>query len=149
MSAQNITIPRDFLAVDDDLEGSCNELSLMLSMLRERWFARDFQSIKSRTFVNSSFRFHVSILQLSIFFFMIRMGSKFSPLVGICTFRSGIAKLSSLLDGEHGLVVAVLEVHSEDLVDLVEHLGGSQVVRGKVGVLAGSTLDTIQLFLGS
>ena len=37
----------------------------------------------------------------------------------------------------------------EDLVDLVEHLGGSQVVRGKVGVLAGGTLDTIQLFLGS
>ena len=37
----------------------------------------------------------------------------------------------------------------EDLVDLVEHLGGSQVVRGKVGVLAGGTLDAIQLFLGS
>ena len=101
-----------FLALDDDLEGSCNELSLVLSMLRDRWFARDFQSIKSRTFVNSSFRFHVSILQLSIFFFMIRMSSKFSPLVGICTFRSGLAKLSSLLDGEHGLGVAVLEVHS-------------------------------------
>jgi len=71
------------------------------------------------------------------------MSSRFSPLVGICTLGAGLAKFSSLLDSEHGLGVAVLEVHSEDLVDLVEHLGGSQVVRGQVGVLAGGTLDAI------
>jgi len=62
---------------------------------------------------------------------------------------SGLAVLQGVIDGVHDGGVLVSDVHSNDLVSLVDHLGGGEVVSGQVGVLASGPLNAGELLLGS
>jgi len=66
----------------------------------------------------------------------------------LATVVASLAILHGIVDRVHHGGVFVSNVHTDELVSLVDHLGGGEVVGGKVGVLAGGSLDTGQLLLG-
>jgi len=71
------------------------------------------------------------------------------PVVLLATVIASLSVLHGVVDGVHHGGVLVSNVHTNKLVSLVDHLGGGEVVGGKVGVLAGGSLDAGQLLLGT